>query len=90
MIGLFSLRVHAIFFAMITLAVASAFADPRLAALRLTGGEDGLNFQVPAAAAADLPAGRGPFLGVVDGRFIAYYLVFFASLALFLVAAARS
>ena len=35
LIGLFSLRVRAIFFAMITLAVASAFADPGLAALRL-------------------------------------------------------
>ena len=41
-----ALRVRAIFTAMITLAVASAFR-PCLATLGLTGGEDGLTFKVP-------------------------------------------
>ena len=46
-IGLFSLRVRAIFFAMITLAVASAVAVLVSQLFRLTGGEDGLNYQIP-------------------------------------------
>ena len=46
-IGLFSLRVRAIFFAMITLAVASAFATLASQLSDFTGGEDGLTFKVP-------------------------------------------
>jgi branched-chain amino acid transport system permease protein len=42
-IGLFSLRVRAIFFAMITLAVATAFAVLASQLSGFTGGEDGLN-----------------------------------------------
>ena len=49
MIGLFSLRVRAIFFAMITLAVASAFATLASQLSDFTGGEDGLTFKVPEA-----------------------------------------
>ncbi|HEY2188615.1 MAG TPA: branched-chain amino acid ABC transporter permease, partial [Caldimonas sp.] len=45
-IGLFSLRVRAIFFAMITLAVASAFATLASQLSDFTGGEDGLTFKV--------------------------------------------
>jgi len=48
-IGLFSLRVRAIFFAMITLAVASAFATLASQLSDFTGGEDGLTFKVPEA-----------------------------------------
>ena len=48
-IGLFSLRVRAIFFAMITLAVASAFLTLASQLSDFTGGEDGLNFKLPAA-----------------------------------------
>src|SRR5438067_6909235 len=44
-IGLFSLRVKAIFFAMITLAVAAAFLTLASHLSELTGGEDGLNFK---------------------------------------------
>ena len=43
-IGLFSLRVRAIFFAMITLAVASAFLTLASQLSDITGGEDGLSF----------------------------------------------
>src|SRR5882762_1454390 len=49
LIGLFSLRVKAIFFAMITLAVASAFLTLASQLSDFTGGEDGLNFKVPQA-----------------------------------------
>ena len=77
LIGLLSLRVRAIFFAMITLAVASAFAILASQLSDLTGGEDGLSFQLPAAAAARLPAARrAGSRAVVNGRMIAYYLVF--------------
>ena len=51
-IGLFSLRVRAIFFAMITLAVASAFAILASQLSDLTGGEDGRTFQAAGTAAA--------------------------------------
>ena len=44
-IGLFSLRVKAIFFAMITLAVASAFQTLASQLSDFTGGEDGLTFK---------------------------------------------
>src|SRR5438128_7767229 len=47
-IGLFSLRGAAIFFAMITLAVASAFQVLASQLSWLTGGEDGRSFRVPA------------------------------------------
>jgi branched-chain amino acid transport system permease protein len=47
LIGLFSLRVKAIFFAMITLAVASFFAILASQLSNLTGGEDGITFKVP-------------------------------------------
>lgn len=46
-IGLFSLRVRANFFAMNTLAVASAVAVLVSQLSALTGGEDGLNYSIP-------------------------------------------
>lgn len=48
-IGLFSLRVKAIFFAMVTLAVAYAFGVLVSRQYHLTGGEDGLTLMVPHA-----------------------------------------
>ena len=48
LIGLFSLRVKAIFYAMITLAVASAFQTLASQLSDFTGGEDGLSFRNPA------------------------------------------
>ncbi len=47
-IGVLSLRVRTIFFAMVTLAVASAFATLVSKLYHITGGEDGLNVMVPA------------------------------------------
>src|SRR5690348_10738048 len=46
-IGLFSLRVRAIFFSMITLAFAAAFQTLASQLSEVTGGEDGLTFKMP-------------------------------------------
>ncbi|MHA3978540.1 branched-chain amino acid ABC transporter permease [Halovulum sp. GXIMD14794] len=83
-IGLFSLRVRANFFAMNTLAVASAVAVLVSQLSALTGGEDGLNYSIPRELT---PAFRpGKVFGVrINGKLFNYYLVFFASLALFLL-----
>ncbi|MFT3953530.1 MAG: branched-chain amino acid ABC transporter permease [Piscinibacter sp.] len=85
LIGLASLRVKAIFFAMITLAVASAFLTLASQLSALTGGEDGLNFKVPAALQPGTQYLEEPLLGAsVDGRFLTYYLLFFTALLLVL------
>jgi branched-chain amino acid transport system permease protein len=85
LIGLFSLRVKAIFFAMITLAVASFFAILASQLSNITGGEDGITFKVPELLRPGFRLLEEPLLGVtVGGRLITYYLVFAASLALFL------
>jgi branched-chain amino acid transport system permease protein len=85
-IGLFSLRVKAIFFAMITLAVASAFLSLASQLSDFTGGEDGLNFKVPEALQPGTQYLEEPLFGAsIDGRFLSYYLLFFAALALVLV-----
>ncbi len=84
LIALFSLRVRAIFFAMITLAVASAVAVLVSQLSWLTGGEDGFTFKIP----RDLgPANRlGEVAGVkINGKLLNYYLIFTCSLALFLL-----
>jgi branched-chain amino acid transport system permease protein len=84
-IGLFSLRVKAIFFAMITLAVASAFLTLASQLSDFTGGEDGLNFKVPEALQPGTQYLEEPFLGAsIDGRFLTYYLLFIAALVLVL------
>lgn len=84
-IGLFSLRVKAIFFAMITLAVASAFAILASQLSWLTGGEDGLNFRVPELLRPSFSLFEEPVLGVnVNGRIITYYLLFALALCMFL------
>jgi branched-chain amino acid transport system permease protein len=85
-IGLFSLRVKAIFFAMITLAVASAFLSLASQLSDFTGGEDGLNFKVPEALQPGTQYLEEPLFGAsIDGRFLSYYLLFFAALALVLI-----
>ena len=86
LIGLFSLRVRTIFFAMITLAVASAFAILASQLSDITGGEDGLNYRLPMALRSSLSFGDATFLGVrLNGRLIDYYLVYAVSLVLVLV-----
>jgi branched-chain amino acid transport system permease protein len=84
-IGLVSLRVRTIFFAMITLAVASAFAILASQLSSLTGGEDGRSFSVPALLRPSFRLFEGEVFGIaVTGRIVVYYLVFLVSLALFL------
>jgi branched-chain amino acid transport system permease protein len=85
-IGLLSLRVRAIFFAMITLAVATAFAVLASQLSGLTGGEDGLNYRVPELLRPSFRLFETPIFGtVVNGRIITYYVVFLGALAAFLV-----
>jgi branched-chain amino acid transport system permease protein len=69
-IGLLSLRVRAIFFAMITLAVAAFFQILASQLSGLTGGEDGLTFRMPE---------------LLRDRLVAYYVVFGVALVLFLL-----
>ncbi|WP_334187288.1 branched-chain amino acid ABC transporter permease [Noviherbaspirillum sp.] len=84
-IGLFSLRVRAIFYAMITLAVASAFQTLASQLSEITGGEDGLNFKLPEVLSPAFNLSDTPFLGAsLDGRFLTYYLIFFCAALLFL------
>ncbi|MBI3533775.1 MAG: branched-chain amino acid ABC transporter permease, partial [Burkholderiales bacterium] len=84
-IGLFSLRVRAIFFAMITLAVASAFQTLASQLSEFTGGEDGLSFKLPEWLSPSFELFEEPVLGVMlDGRLICYYLLFVAALLLLL------
>lgn len=84
-IGLFSLRVRAIFFAMITLAVASAFQTLASQLSEFTGGEDGLSFKLPEWLSPSFELLEEPVLGVMlDGRLICYYLLFVAALVLLL------
>jgi branched-chain amino acid transport system permease protein len=85
-IGLLSLRLRAIFFSMITLAVAS-FAQIVAEQWRgLTGGEDGLTFSVPAILKPGFRLFPEPVMGViVNGRVITYYITFAVSLVLFLI-----
>jgi branched-chain amino acid transport system permease protein len=81
-IGLFSLRVKAIFYAMVTLAVAAAFQTLASQLSELTGGEDGLTFKNPLLLS---PSFESTLLGLpVDGRLITYYLLFASAVVLFL------
>ena len=66
-VGLFSLRVRAIFFAMITLAVAAAFQTLASQLSEITGGEDGLTFKVPEVLFDRAPVSPGETMsGEID------------------------
>ncbi|MBP1698137.1 MAG: inner-rane translocator, partial [Deltaproteobacteria bacterium] len=84
LIGLFSLRIRAIFFAMVTLAFME-FTFILSSQLRsITGGDDGISFKLPGILAIDFSYGK--FLGVeFTGRIISYYLILILSLILFLL-----
>src|SRR6266478_8795565 len=84
-IGLFSLRVAAIFFAMITLAVASAFQVLASQLSWLTGGEDGRSFQLPELLRPGTILIPKDWFGfAVNGRVLTYYLIFIACAAMIL------
>jgi branched-chain amino acid transport system permease protein len=78
-LGAFSLRVQAIFFAMVTLAVAYAFNVLASQWTDFTGGEDGRTFRVPEI----LRPGAHAF--GTTGRTLVYYLVLAGAAATFLV-----
>ncbi len=85
-IGLFSLRVKAMFYAMITLAVATAFQTLASQLSEFTGGEDGLTFKVPELLSPGFSLSEQPFLGVsLDGRLISFYLLVAVTVVLFLL-----
>lgn len=83
LIGLFSLRIRAIFFAMVTLAFME-FAFILSSQLRsITGGDDGISFKLPGILAVDFSLGK--FLGIEwTGRLMSYYLILIVSVILFL------
>ena len=91
-IGLLSLRVKAIFFAMITLAAASVALVLASQLNTITGGEDGITYRVPDLFKPSTKlftdeAGKVVQIGGVklNGKLAAYYFVFATSLALFVV-----
>lgn len=84
-VGLFSLRVRAIFFAMITLAVAAAFQTLASQLSEWTGGEDGLTFKLPEWLSPSFEPFDSELLGrLIDGKLITYYLLFAVALVLLL------
>jgi branched-chain amino acid transport system permease protein len=84
-IGLFSLRVEAIFFAMITLAVASAFLVLASQLSWLTGGEDGRSFQLPELLRPGTVLIPKDWFGfAINGRTLTYYIIFVACAAMLL------
>jgi branched-chain amino acid transport system permease protein len=91
LIGLLSLRVKAIFFAMITLAAASVMMVLASQLSDFTGGEDGMTYTIPRffSPAQVLIAGDDGkalrLFGIaMNGRVALYYFVFLTSLVLFL------
>jgi branched-chain amino acid transport system permease protein len=80
LIGLFSLRVRAIFFAMITLAVAAAFQTLASQLSEITGGEDGLSFKVPEVLTPGFH-----LTDALDGRLLTYYAIVAVVAVAFLV-----
>ncbi len=85
LVGLFALRVRAIFYSMMTLAVASSFAVLASQMSDLTGGEDGKTFSVPESLSPAFELLETEIFGrIVDGKILTYYLLFFTCLVLFL------
>jgi branched-chain amino acid transport system permease protein len=82
-IGTFSLRVKALFFAMITLAFAEFALILAVQWTAVTGGEDGLSPRLPGVFATGWD---GSLLGVaLTGRLVTYYTVLGVCTALFLM-----
>ncbi len=85
-IGLFSLRVQSIFFAMVTLAVAYAFNVLASQLSWLTGGEDGRSFKVPEVLQPGFRLVHDKVFGVpITGKILSYYLVLAVVMIAFLV-----
>lgn len=92
LVGLLSLRVKAIFFTMVTLAVASVAVVIVSQFSGYTGGEDGITYKVPSLlkpATKLLVDDDGHvvrwFGTKLNGKLLAYFVVFFSSLGLYLL-----
>lgn len=91
LIGLLSLRVKAIFFAMVTLAAALVMMVLASQLSDFTGGEDGITYSIPklfAPATELLTDADGKALRIfgvaLNGKLALYYFVFLSALLLFL------
>ena len=91
LIGLLSLRVKAIFFAMVTLAAASVMMVLASQLSAFTGGEDGMTYSIPrlfSPANELITDADGKALRVfgvaMNGKIALYYFVFLSCLVLFL------
>ena len=91
LIGLLSLRVKAIFFAMVTLSAASVMMVLASQLSDFTGGEDGITYSIPklfSPATELLTDADGKALRVfgvpLNGKIALYYFVFLTALVLFL------
>jgi branched-chain amino acid transport system permease protein len=83
-IAFFSLRVKAIFFAMMTLALAEFAFILAIQWYDLTRAEDGVSFKLPGIFSVDWSAPS--FLGMeVNGRLMAYYFILMVSVILFII-----
>jgi branched-chain amino acid transport system permease protein len=80
-IGVVSMRVP-----IITLAIAIAFETLATQFSEISGGTDGLTVKVPVALTPAFSLREGPFLGAeLNGKFVAYYLVFTIAVVMFLL-----
>ncbi len=91
LIGLLSLRVKAIFFAMVTLSAASVMMVLASQLSDFTGGEDGITYSIPrlfSPATELLTDAEGKALKIfgipLNGKLALYYFVFISALLLFL------
>ena len=83
LISFLTLRVKAIFFAMITLAIAELAIVLATKLSGLTGGEDGISFMTPGIFSVAFSIGT--FMGIeITGKIITYYFILLSCLGLFL------
>jgi len=84
LISFLSLRVKAIFFAMITLALAETSMILAMKLSRFSGGEDGISISLPGIFTVSADFGR--VLGLdITGRIVTYYFILLVCLGLFLL-----
>lgn len=86
LIGFCSMRVRTVFFAMITLACASALSLFVLQFYELTGGPDGIVFQLPRLLRpANVLVTQKIFGRTANGTLLLYYVIFLVCVAVFLL-----
>lgn len=83
LVSFLSLRVKAIFFAMVTLAIAELAMVLATKLSGFSGGEDGISMSMPGILAVSFTLGKA-FHFEITGRILTYYLLLFACLGLFI------